>query len=226
MPASPRKTENLPAGKRSPGKSDHILLRSEANRLSTFRNWPSLINKKALAEAGFYYFNQEDACQCIYCFIIISDWDVKDNPIEEHKKWKPNCPFILKLPVGNIPITQSIDEAQKPDLSSFTYPCHVWGRTIDVRPFAEIDSSSAARVVADCGCPQYTKLSHRQASFKYWPRIKQTADEMVQAGFYYTGRTDRVKCYKCKIDIHDWRPDDCPSTRHKFLSPHCPLFTA
>lgn len=45
---------------------------------------------------------------------------------------------------------------------------------------------------------------------------------MAKAGFYYTGQSDSVKCFTCRVKLENWKPEvDDPWTKHKDLSPDC-----
>ena len=48
--------------------------------------------------------------QCAFCRGVAGEWEEKDVPILEHQKHFPRCPFISRLPVGNIPIGQESPE--------------------------------------------------------------------------------------------------------------------
>ena len=45
-----------------------------------------------------------------------------------------------------------------------------------------------------------------------WPgaRIKATCREFADAGFYYLGDRDRVKCFYCNYGLKNWEPTDDP----------------
>ena len=85
------------------------LLCSEAARLKTFRMWPSTssVAKEALAKAGFFYFNDGDLVQCVFCLKIAHGWRATHDPTIIHRGLNPRCPFVLGLPVGNIPTGSS-----------------------------------------------------------------------------------------------------------------------
>lgn len=81
-------------------------LRSEALRLATFQGWPlSYLSPRQLAADGFFYCGIGDQTRCAFCFITISQWEPQDVPSDEHRRHAPNCPFVLGLPVGNVPLT-------------------------------------------------------------------------------------------------------------------------
>jgi hypothetical protein len=80
-------------------------LKREVVRFRTFQNWFSTaIQPNLLAKAGFFYFNDRDKVQCTFCLGIIGQWEPTDDPFVEHRRHFPRCPFVLGLPVGNVPI--------------------------------------------------------------------------------------------------------------------------
>ena len=84
------------------------VLRSGALRYATFQGWPhSFLSPRILSDAGFFYRGTADQTQCAFCCITISQWEPNDDPMTEHRKYAPNCPFVLGLPVGNIPLPGS-----------------------------------------------------------------------------------------------------------------------
>ena len=97
----------------SVGHSDVKLLmphlpdfRSEADRLASFSQWSVSFMKPAdLAKAGFYSLKNSDMCRCAFCHSRVEDWVEGDQPMEEHEKLCPDCPFVLGKEVGNVPIT-------------------------------------------------------------------------------------------------------------------------
>lgn len=65
------------------------------NRRRTYTNWPvDFISADTLAQAGFYYLNVDDQVKCAYCGGIIGQWERNDQPIQEHRKFFPDCPIV------------------------------------------------------------------------------------------------------------------------------------
>lgn len=65
--------------------------------------------------------------------------------------------------------------------------------------------------------------SNRLNSFADWPCAYVTPSSLAKAGFYYTKRSDEVRCAFCSIEIHSWKQGDDAMTDHKKWSPHCPF---
>lgn len=84
----------------------HQRLKREDIRLETFKDWPKSIpvSKEELAKDGFYYMNTGDRVKCVFCNLILKNWDVGDAARAEHTKFNASCPFLRGKNVGNIPI--------------------------------------------------------------------------------------------------------------------------
>ena len=82
------------------------LLRDGKERLRSFQvgNWSYDVDPVEMAEAGFYYLQNQDRVQCIYCEIVLDGWHAEDDPLLEHARHSPRCSFIVGNDVKNIPI--------------------------------------------------------------------------------------------------------------------------
>ncbi|ORZ32269.1 inhibitor of apoptosis domain-domain-containing protein, partial [Catenaria anguillulae PL171] len=67
------------------------------------RNPKFFANSTRLAKAGFVYdpdpaddawTSLDDKATCVYCNLSLANWEPKDNPLTEHKKRNPACPFF------------------------------------------------------------------------------------------------------------------------------------
>ena len=56
-----------------------------------------------------------------------------------------------------------------------------------------------------------------------WPahRIRATPQQIVDAGMYYLGERDRVKCWYCNGGLQNWEQDDNPWEEHAKWFPLC-----
>ncbi|XP_020297483.1 death-associated inhibitor of apoptosis 1-like [Pseudomyrmex gracilis] len=68
---------------------------------------------------------------------------------------------------------------------------------------------------------EYRFESVRLASFKDWPCSWITPEKLAAAGFYYTGKEDKVKCFECKLEISKWETNDNPLADHQRWSRRC-----
>uniref|UniRef100_A0A3B3ZPQ1 RING-type domain-containing protein n=1 Tax=Periophthalmus magnuspinnatus TaxID=409849 RepID=A0A3B3ZPQ1_9GOBI len=57
--------------------------------------------------------------------------------------------------------------------------------------------------------------------FARFPSSGVTERSLARAGWFYTGVGDRVQCFRCNVTAEGWQPGDCPTEKHKQLSPSC-----
>lgn len=81
-------------------------LKREDRRLETFKDWPKSIpvSKEELAKDGFYYMKTGDKVKCIFCNLVLKNWEAGDSARAEHLKFNASCPFLRNQKVGNIAI--------------------------------------------------------------------------------------------------------------------------
>jgi len=94
-----------------PENPDFDLLRHEAARLTTFTNFPtnSPVTPAALAKAGFFYKGPNDRVQCAFCRGLLRNWVPGDEPITEHRRHMPHCPFVTNAAQhGNVCIEDDV----------------------------------------------------------------------------------------------------------------------
>ena len=81
------------------------------------------------------------------------------------------------------------------------------------------DSETFIRKEMDQWIPQNVSMkyfSDRMKTFKNWPKqIVQQPKELAQAGFYYIGEGDKVKCFYCGLVLYNWLTCDNPVCEHK-----------
>ncbi|OCT59021.1 uncharacterized protein LOC108703938 [Xenopus laevis] len=70
-------------------------------------------------------------------------------------------------------------------------------------------------------------LEQEGTSFRSWWKWKSrfphlSPHDLSQAGFYYVGPGDRVRCFSCGGELENWQPGDVPLTRHQQSFPDCP----
>merc|ERR1719431_1617638 len=52
-------------------------------------------------------------------------------------------------------------------------------------------------------------------TFREWPpALRQQPKELADAGFYYIGLSDQVKCFYCDGGLRNWQPEDVPWVEH------------
>lgn len=94
---------------------------------------------------------------------------------------------------------------------------------LNARPVATIYPD----ILDDEWCPKHLNMVdfvERKKTFKtlFWPaQIKQTGEELAEAGFFYKGQSDKVFCFMCGGDLYNWRHLDNVKVEHKHHYPSC-----
>ncbi|XP_036404910.1 E3 ubiquitin-protein ligase XIAP [Megalops cyprinoides] len=71
-------------------------------------------------------------------------------------------------------------------------------------------------------CADWSVMAARVNSFRNFPCLHQvSAERLARAGFYFTGDSDRVRCFSCQQTVENWRNGDVPVERHQQASPDC-----
>lgn len=192
----------------------------------------TFIEARILAKTGLYFIGPTDECKCYFCKVEISRWAIGDDAVTEHVRWSPNCPFLKRRETNNVPIepTDELDELLPPLSFDVCGPCG-----IDVRlgsyPESSFSTSSTSstppvsttpstveqetRTYKHAEHPEYAIETARLRSFDSWPKtLKQKPKQLSDAGFFYTGRGDAVKCFSCNGGLRDWEENDDPWEQH------------
>jgi len=191
--------------------------RSEAARLASFSNWTvPFIQPADLARAGFFSLNNLDSCRCAFCNNCVGDWVMGDDPMTEHRHHFPLCPFVLGQEVGNIPIgaepRQQVPGQDVTGLNSRQCLPHSGPE----KSYIGADSESLG-ILKHSGPlhPQYATLEARLRTFREWPpALRQQPRDLAEAGFYYIGLSDQVKCFYCDGGLRNWQSEDEPWKEH------------
>ncbi|KAH0631034.1 hypothetical protein JD844_004522 [Phrynosoma platyrhinos] len=62
----------------------------------------------------------------------------------------------------------------------------------------------------------------RQQTFASFPSdCPVSSSALAQAGFFYTGERDQVKCFSCHTTVEGWQQGDSAVERHRTVSPDC-----
>lgn len=178
-------------------------------RKRTFSHWPHRTSpsQAQMIEAGFFNCNVGDRVICIYCNLICQQWTPHtDDPSDVHKTLSPNCPFVrgklIRREVGSILIVNETNV----------------GTTSN--PLEQFRCNEFVHTVA-CN-PAYSELPKRMTSFASWPNENSpSVDDLVKAGFFYTGTKNIVTCFYCNGSLQNWGPNDNPTIEHARWFPHC-----
>ncbi|KAG8040581.1 hypothetical protein G9C98_002577 [Cotesia typhae] len=192
-----------------PSQNPRIEYGTYEQRLRSFENWPATNNvtPESLARAGFYYLQQEDTVECVYCRGVMSKWEPGDDPFNEHRNGFPHCDFFNHQESNSALTTEEKEELANVKLLS--------GTTADLHKL-RIQKHTGPRQL------KYATYEGRLRTFQGWPDIlQQTPDMLSIAGFYYVGSGDQVRCFHCDGGLHNWEADDDPWTEHARWFPKC-----
>ncbi|XP_023559536.1 baculoviral IAP repeat-containing protein 1 isoform X2 [Octodon degus] len=94
---------------------NNSVFANEELRRETFKNWPHrefLQAVDALVRAGLFYTGVEDEVQCFSCGGCMKNWQEGDDPLADHTKYFPSCPFLqnMKSSAEAIPDLQGCGE--------------------------------------------------------------------------------------------------------------------
>ena len=193
-------------------------LKCEEKRLETFIDWPAeeIINPSELAKDGFYYLRTYDHCACVFCRGIVGAWEKGDVARAEHQRHFPTCPFINGEAVGNIPIEQCRIISHI-DIDMLKISFHDAYEVITKKSFfgMPLPQHSAPENM------DFISQIEREKSFEKWPLVHQKPKELAEAGFFYCGLSDHVRCFHCGYGLRNWEKGDNPWEEHARWYPEC-----
>ncbi|XP_045174784.2 baculoviral IAP repeat-containing protein 2-like [Mercenaria mercenaria] len=189
---------------RHPNYSDY------SDRLMSYTNWRHRTpDPPRLSQAGFFFTNQEDLVRCFQCGIGLKDFSPDDDPLLEHIRHSKQCPFLPEL-LGEDRLASYKERLQTID------PEYNRQQQWTARQNGSVPSPSYRH-------PEYQTMEARLSSFAMWPHhMKQTPQQLAEAGLYYTGFEDQVRCFACDGGLRRWDPEDDPWTEHCRWFPACP----
>jgi hypothetical protein len=184
-------------------------------RRRTFSHWPhqTIPTKEQMITAGFFQCNVGDRVICLYCNLICQQWkgDI-DDPIEVHKILSPKCPYVLFMltpeETSSVLIVNEIPTDSNSNQALFL------NNTNPLR-FNEIVYTSPCHA-------DFISIPSRQATFETWTNESSpSVDDLVKAGFFYTGANNIVTCFYCNGSLQNWSEKDNPLIEHIRWFPHC-----
>lgn len=174
-----------------------ITMKQLADRLESFKLWTYDIDYKQLAEMGFYYTGYGDKIRCAFCQLELYNFNSPAcDPIIDHKRWSPRCPYVLET------------------VEFMTTICQ----------YSHTQKSLFPEIIVNNEHLDFTTHEARLLSYKHWPIVlKELVFDLCVAGFYYTNIGDYVCCYVCGIKVNHWYANDSPMQKHYNFNPYCNL---
>ena len=186
----------------------------QAIRGRIFSTWPAKIRptKEQMIAAGFFHCNVGDRVMCIYCNLIAQQWQDIDDPVEIHKTLSPQCHYVRSF------LTQ--------EGRSFISIVNELSTNNTNNPTVLLNHSNRSQfdqIVTTSPChPNYCSIPSRQATFETWTNESSpSVDDLVRAGFFYTGTRSSVTCFYCDGSLQNWGKNDDPLIEHIRWYPLC-----
>ena len=174
--------------------------RKETYRVFTFKEFPpTTISPTDLASNGFFYVGYRDRVQCFSCGIRVENWQIGDNPREQHKI---DCGFANGTDTSNEPLPcfykryLNSNFQQQPPATALLHPVNPHMRSLAAR-IATFDES------------------------RWAGRVRLGIEKIAEAGFFSLGERDRAKCFYCNGGLQNWDYDDEPWFEHAKWFPSC-----
>ena len=134
----------LPSGNVDIRQSMFLKYRDEDVRVASFVDWPHKNpSPKELAKHGFFHTplpDVSDRVACCACGKILFNWTEADNIEEGHRKFSPDCPIILGVPLQ---LPSSVIKAPASNLAFFVSNLQNGQQGDDDVPLVNPSSSSA-----------------------------------------------------------------------------------
>lgn len=181
-------------------------------RKRTYSHWSHRASPSSaqMIEAGFFNCNVGDRVICLYCKIVCQQWTPNnDDPWEIHKTISPKCPYVVatlkQRETGSIRI---LNEQQ------------TIGSSVEAM---NTDQFRSNEVVFTAACHSaYVEIPRRHASFSTWvPENLPSVEDLVRAGFFYSGTKTIVTCFYCNGSLQNWGANDNPMIEHARWFPQC-----
>lgn len=218
----------------------HELMKYEWARYESFKLYPltAPLSPLKLARAGFYFTGENQTVKCFCCGELFDANDYGELN-EAHQRNSRNCSFVRGEASANIPIKhsgrsdnvnlgsredQGVTQCRNPnyELRLVSYRSYRRWRhrdtNIPIKHFGRSDNVN----VTQCRYPNYVTEESRRQTFRSWPhRNEEQIQEMVNAGLFYTGTEDLVRCYHCGVGLENWLDTNYPWVQHTYYSPDC-----
>lgn len=181
--------------------------KNELARLSTFTNWPKthIVTPQGLAKSGFYSLKWKDFTKCAFCDVVLVSWESGDDPDKEHQRCSPDCSFVQTV------INKRLN--QENTVTHLSNLQVVDGDNLQGLGVQEHKAPKNAK---------YLTYESRLQTYSNWPgNVKQRPEELANAGFYYEGFGDIVRCFHCGGGLNHWDPQDEPWAQHVHWFPKC-----
>ncbi|KAJ8014966.1 hypothetical protein DPEC_G00021250 [Dallia pectoralis] len=195
-------------------ESDHAVDWSSIDmRRDSFRDTPlaQQVSVDRMARAGFYFTGPADQVRCFSCHKTVENWCGEDAPVERHAEVSPNCKFLSCTHRPRVNYVQCAPLINEPSYNEEAEDMEFRLRTGEV-----VDETSYPIA------PHMASEDARFNTFGFWPTTSPVQPrDLAQAGLFYMGESDRVKCFCCGGMLGGWVTGDTAWSEHNKHFPFC-----
>ncbi|CAF4406814.1 unnamed protein product, partial [Adineta steineri] len=156
-----------------------------------------------MIQAGFFHCNEGDRVICLYCKIVCQQWTSNgDDPWDVHKTLSPKCPYVIAM--------------LKRQQTASIHVVNEQNTRENTTGVINDDPSRCHEVVYTAACnTDYIEIPRRYATFATWvTENTPSVDDLVRAGFFYSGTKTIVTCFYCNGSLQNWGQNDNPMIEH------------
>ncbi|XP_052809746.1 baculoviral IAP repeat-containing protein 7-A-like isoform X1 [Mya arenaria] len=177
------------------------------SRLDTFTTWShSAPTPQTLAADGFFFTGDADFVRCHQCGIELKDFSPFGDPLSEHIKHAGSCDFLTDL-YGITGLEQKRCLINDPE-------------TLRKRQLESFHTQTAPDRTNRR--PEFACYEARLDTFDGWSEdVSQKPHQLADAGLYFTGVEDHVRCFACDGGLWQWDAGDDPWVEHCRWFPAC-----
>ncbi|CAJ1058240.1 E3 ubiquitin-protein ligase XIAP [Xyrichtys novacula] len=183
-------------------------------RLDSFRDFPlaKQVSAERLARAGFYFTGHADRVRCFSCNKTVEKWGAGDTPVERHKEVSPTCKFLSCI--------------HRPNLSLIGYDTNLTNGSTYNEAAEDMEYRlRTGEVVDESTYPMVPHMRSEEArlqTFSGWPSTAPVRPhDLAEAGLFYLGERDRVKCFCCGGMLAGWEAGDTAWEEHSHHFSNC-----
>ncbi|OCT58981.1 uncharacterized protein LOC108703748 [Xenopus laevis] len=231
-------TSAPPSGSSISGQKPLRTMSDENNRLETYRGHRHHFpynNQRSLSRAGFYYVGPGDRVRCFSCGGELENWEYWDVPLTRHQRSFPDCHklwgqyqyqhkesqlfHMMERLSPTVPSSSNCPTVQglikEPDYSKVKSITEGESEISAPPSGSSISGQKPLGTMRD----KHNRLETYRGHRHQFPHNNRQS--LSQAGFYYVGPGDRVRCFSCGGELENWEYWDVPLTRHQRSFPDC-----
>ncbi|XP_052243668.1 baculoviral IAP repeat-containing protein 7-B-like isoform X2 [Dreissena polymorpha] len=185
---------------------------TQGSRIETYKTWPHIKPTSAdCTMAGFFYKGPGDLVRCFCCGIGFKDFSEVDIPLHEHIKYSPKCAYLEHI-LGTEELNHRMHELKSTDPENIRQKQYEEFKTnrdneCKTKPYRHPEKSTS----------EMRMITFLNPNFRSVISPKELAD----AGLFYTGENDLVRCFACDGGFRNWDVNDDPWTEHCRWFPSC-----